>query len=445
MEIRNNPQSPIFVYRENNDGHGEVSDKNFRLPKEMLLEILSRLPAKSIFRFKCVCKEWLSLISDPSFLQSEDSIPWTLLFQYDIAIGPWPIRLNYAGMHCFISNEPAFSTPNFLLPSEQIPYPNVVASNDDLLLFRSGDHELVYSVCNPFTRQCITLPPHTRRTKYGATGFISHIRNGVTSYKVVRIISNGNICGCKSAQASTPCEGYSLSVETFSSETGEWRNSKIHPRGCSFSLDFGTRPCIVFNGIVHWIHNEPTSLLAYAPYRDLDQCRFISIPNETFLMNGMNTVVGVSQGNLRYFEVNEISMSAYKLPSWKLWVLKNYEEGEWILEQEGLERKIDSLSTFSSVLKAYSPLLPVAFHPWNKDKVFFRYEGYVLTFNIKTGWFEDGFYSLSCKNMLSTLAIFPLLLPMRPTRISEPHLDAHVAKSIAGSLGSCFCQVLAAP
>lgn len=138
-----------------------------------------------------------------------------------------PIRLNNAGMHCFFSNEPAFSTPNFLFPSEQIPHPNVVASNDDLLLFRSGDHELVYSVCNPFTRQCITLPPHSRRTNYGATGFISRIGNGVTTYKVVRVIGSENINGFQSVQASTPCEGYSLSFERFSSEIGEWRNSKV--------------------------------------------------------------------------------------------------------------------------------------------------------------------------------------------------------------------------
>lgn len=140
-------------------------------------------------------------------------------------------------------------------------------------------------------------------------------------------------------------------------------------------------------------------------------------------MNGTNAVVGISQGHLHYFEVNEISMSAYKLPSWKLWVLKNYEEGEWILEQEGPEKKIEPLCAFSNVLEAYSPLSPVAFHPWNKDKVFFRYEGFILTFNVKKGWFEDGFYSLSCNSMLSTMSIFPLLLPMHPTHIPEPHWE----------------------
>ncbi|XP_057459122.1 F-box/kelch-repeat protein At3g06240-like [Lotus japonicus] len=44
--------------------------KNFSLPVDMMVEILLRLPIKSLLRFKCVCKSWLSLISDPQFAKS---------------------------------------------------------------------------------------------------------------------------------------------------------------------------------------------------------------------------------------------------------------------------------------------------------------------------------------------------------------------------------------
>lgn len=37
------------------------------LPHELILEILSHLPVKPLLRFKCVCKSWNSLISDPQF------------------------------------------------------------------------------------------------------------------------------------------------------------------------------------------------------------------------------------------------------------------------------------------------------------------------------------------------------------------------------------------
>ncbi|GAB2298454.1 hypothetical protein Dimus_032519 [Dionaea muscipula] len=35
---------------------------NVELPKDVVVEILARLPTKSLIRFKCVCKRWFSLI-----------------------------------------------------------------------------------------------------------------------------------------------------------------------------------------------------------------------------------------------------------------------------------------------------------------------------------------------------------------------------------------------
>ncbi|KAJ1427235.1 Galactose oxidase/kelch, beta-propeller [Sesbania bispinosa] len=53
--------------RNNHRGGRNVEKKTLYLPQELIMQILLRLPVKSLLRFKCVCKSWLSLISNPHF------------------------------------------------------------------------------------------------------------------------------------------------------------------------------------------------------------------------------------------------------------------------------------------------------------------------------------------------------------------------------------------
>jgi F-box interacting protein len=50
------------------------SNPQLYLPHELIIQILLRLPVKSLISFKCVCKSWFSLISDPHFANSHFQI-----------------------------------------------------------------------------------------------------------------------------------------------------------------------------------------------------------------------------------------------------------------------------------------------------------------------------------------------------------------------------------
>ena len=67
------------------------------LPEEVMLEILLRLPVKSLLRFKSVCKHWLSLISDPNFAKlhfERSSTSHTHRILYTVAFQAWSLDFN---------------------------------------------------------------------------------------------------------------------------------------------------------------------------------------------------------------------------------------------------------------------------------------------------------------------------------------------------------------
>ncbi|KAM7508104.1 hypothetical protein LguiA_018557 [Lonicera macranthoides] len=71
------------------------------LPESLLLEILARLPVESMFRFKCVCKNWRTLISDPSFAclyisqRFNSSLPVRILYRLVSRVNEDHILISY--------------------------------------------------------------------------------------------------------------------------------------------------------------------------------------------------------------------------------------------------------------------------------------------------------------------------------------------------------------
>ncbi|KAG5001241.1 hypothetical protein JHK87_022313 [Glycine soja] len=70
---------------------------------DLIVEILLRLPIKSLLRFKCVCKSWLSFISNPHFVKSHLVVAPTnqTLLDYDFSICPNPSGMHIWGIKFF--------------------------------------------------------------------------------------------------------------------------------------------------------------------------------------------------------------------------------------------------------------------------------------------------------------------------------------------------------
>ncbi|KAM0867685.1 hypothetical protein ACQ4PT_041827 [Festuca glaucescens] len=168
------------------------------LPEELVLEILIRLPVKSLRRFKCVSKAWRTEISDPSFIRSHLQFSASRWEQNpSLLITPHTLDRAVQG-----ENWPTTFSSNIRFYKWQQG-----ASKTRLVHGRDFDGEFssvcLFAYCdglvllptdtkvylfNPATRDVLTLPESSRDAMYGdvnlPVGFGRDPRTGM--YKVVR-------------------------------------------------------------------------------------------------------------------------------------------------------------------------------------------------------------------------------------------------------------------
>lgn len=208
---------------------------------DLLTQILLRLPFKSLLRFKCVSKRWLSLISNPLFYfrLNPSNSPRALLAQRSLV----NFEFDFIELDSNHSNPP-FNTLNFFNHTSVI---EVIQSSNGLLLcgsFCRYSRKQRYYICNPTTKQWKLLPP---LTQVGETAglYLAFDPKKSPYYKVICVHQD---------DISEP----EYRILTYSPEIGQWRASST----ATFNLPFdvGFYGGVFWNGSVHWYTDSGPSV-----------------------------------------------------------------------------------------------------------------------------------------------------------------------------------------
>ncbi|KAH7665396.1 F-box domain-containing protein [Dioscorea alata] len=271
-----------------------------RLTDDLLINILIRLPAKSLCKFMVISKAWHSLISDAYFRALLPPTMAGLFYHFrnlDPNNGYYKISNEYISIpscnHGFMD-----TTLSFLpfLGNFQI-----LDSCNGLLFCRlRGSPSSDIFVCNPVARSW-TLLTNIKLPHFNSLFLVFDPKFSL-HFKLVRIQTNrGSSC---------------VELEKFSSQTGSWEKFQV-PTEPDISF-LRHRRRVYLNGIIHMVAGRKHMVAI-----DLDSmvCRRIEMPMITPLIR--NGLLGNSTGSLHYADKrNNKEMN--------IWMLKDYESGSFL-------------------------------------------------------------------------------------------------------------------
>ncbi|CAN6168462.1 unnamed protein product [Urochloa humidicola] len=335
------------------------------LPDELIVEILTRLPAKSLCRFKCISRRWRRLISDPAHRVRLAQILSGFFFN---SRNP---RWRFTGLASCVTplrgddGLPLVDVALSFLPPTCGEIKILDSCNGLLLL--CSDEPPLYIVCNPATREWVALPQpkYTDRKEegmrvwYAAVGFDPTISSHFYVFQVVE--EDDGMRGLRSPV---------YAVEVYSSETGTW-----DVRECNRDwLDFVGR-MTYFNGLLHL----PVEYTTVASVDTKGQSWRLTKVKDHHEGTGRG-YVGHSQGRLLY--VNNY----HKADVLSVYVLEDQDSEEWTPKHN--VSKSDLL--FEPWRHLMRPTYYIAgFHP-DGDLIFFydRTRKVLISYNMNQGYWQ---------------------------------------------------------
>ncbi|XP_021750762.1 F-box protein CPR30-like isoform X3 [Chenopodium quinoa] len=218
-------------------------------PTEILSEILSRLPVKSLLRFISVCKFWNSLIKSPNFIKSH--LNQTLISDSDRYLlkssADSPFFISQIDLH---HNHFSFSELDLPLEYEDVEFFN--SCNGVICI--SDYHKIDVFLFNPLTKSYRKLPVK-RNPKHDFVLFGFGYDSNNDDYKVLRILQRHN-CGKSSHDE----------VQLYSLNNNSWKSVQGIPH--PYYLPFADCHGVLVNEVLHYIVSSDEL--------ELQQCKMIA-------------------------------------------------------------------------------------------------------------------------------------------------------------------------
>nr|XP_009393491.2 PREDICTED: F-box protein At5g07610-like [Musa acuminata subsp. malaccensis] len=299
---------------------------------DVFMEILARLPLKSLFRFKCVSRAWRRLISDDYFLRRLPLLTSAVFYHCNADAKEARFACTAGGgdlQECGLEFFP------FHRDSD------IVDCCSGLLLSYSRLRATFY-VVSPITKRWVALPQTLKSTHLAVLAFDPCHSS---EYRVISF--TGWI-----AQGSE--------LEVFSSATGDWAQHSLH---WGVDSDTMTATLRYFAGILYVVA-FPNYIVAI----DLDgmRCRRIELP-EPIKPEGS---IDKSGGFLHY-----TCSDGGRL---KVWMLEDADGGEWVLKHS-----IEVATILRQVpVKTRQQLQLLALHP-EREVVYLRAPGRLVSYDLE--------------------------------------------------------------
>uniref|UniRef100_A0ACD5W3A7 Uncharacterized protein n=1 Tax=Avena sativa TaxID=4498 RepID=A0ACD5W3A7_AVESA len=279
------------------------------LPEDALVEILARVPYRSLCRFKCVSKPWLALCSATDIRRRS---PQTLsgFFHLDIAGHTLKFR-NLSG------RGPPMVDPSLRFLHESYDRIQVEQCCSSLLLCQcwnssSEGNNCDYVVCNPATDKwtvlpLIVLPDQEDGQPYNLNQSVFLGFDTIAPSRFVVFVPVGRY-GEESAE-----------VAIYSSETGRW--TSVQSEWGNNTVLVGNPECVFLNGTMHLTTYDFSVATVDTKGKIWRKIEIPRSPGYTIAS------IGHSQGRLCAWRIDDDhDCQLY------VWVLEDYDSGKWTLK-----------------------------------------------------------------------------------------------------------------